>query len=237
MTRDSDLSATGVEGEGPLAPRVVEDPGPAVEESGGTLPPESEAENDAGSGDRVRDSAGTPRDETCGGESEGAETESDYSFDLPSEFGPEGSFPMGLDAERLEAFKPLARELNLSNAQAQKLVDLHARALQEGSQTLMQRHAETVETWSRETRTDPEIGGDKLEETLQLGNAALQQAFDAPTVELLKHFGLLNHPGFIRGLRSFGLIVSDDRFVESSGTAAPRSRAERMYPDMPKPQR
>ncbi|MGP1257196.1 MAG: hypothetical protein ACTS10_22470 [Kiloniellales bacterium] len=237
MTRESDSSATTAEEERPLVPGSEEDPGQTVEVSGGRTPPEFQAENDAGSGDRARDSAGSPGDETYGTESDGAEAESDYSFDLPPEFGPEGSFPMGLDAERLKAFKPLARELKLSNAQAQKLIDLHARALQEGSQTLMQCHAETVETWSRETRADPEIGGDKLEETLRLGNAALQQAFDASTQDLLKHFGLLNHPGFIRGLRSFGLIVSDDRFVESSGTAAPRSRAERMYPDMPKPQR
>ncbi|WP_119169031.1 hypothetical protein [Algihabitans albus] len=227
MTRDSESSATAAEGERPFVSGAEDGFGLTVEVPGGVTSPGAEADDDAGSGDRFGESA----------KSNGAEEESDYRFDLPPDVMPDGGVPAGLDAERLEAFKPLARELKLSNAQAQKLVDLHARALKQGTDLLMQRHAETVEDWTRQTRADPEIGGDKLEETLRLGNAAVQHAFDAPTIELLKHFGLLNHPGFIRGLRGFGRIVSDDHFVESSGTAAPRSRAERMYPDMPKPQR
>lgn len=225
MTRETETFATAAEEEGTSVPGAGDGFAQTIDRSGGAAP--SEADDDAGRGDRHDDPA----------ESGEAEGESDYSFDLPPDVMPDGEFPLGLDAERLEAFKPLARELKLSNAQAQKLVDLHARALKQGSDALMQRHAETVEGWTRQTRADPEIGGDKLEETLRYGNAAIQQAFDAPTIELLKHFGLLNHPGFIRGLSGFGRIVSDDHFVESSGTAAPRSRAERMYPDMPKPQR
>ena len=182
---------------------------------------EKQAE-DAGDGDR---------EEGDSDKSDKAKEEVPETYDLTAPEGQE------LDAEAVEAFTPLAKELGLSNAQAQKLTDLHAAAIQREGQATLDRHVEMVNGWSKETMADPEIGGDKLEETKRLGDAAVKHAFDAETVTLLKHFGLLNHPGFIRGMRGFGKIVTDDRFIQSTGHAAPRSRAERMYPDTPNPQR
>ena len=181
-----------------------------------------EEAKDAGDGDREGDGS----DDTDEAKSEVPET-----YELTAPEGQE------LDAEAVEAFTPVAKELGLSNEQAQELTDLYAQGLQRQTEGLMRQHQDTVAGWGNATRQDPEIGGDKLEESLRLGNAALKHAFDQPTQDLLKHFGLLNHPGFIRGMRGFGEIVTDDRFVQSTGKGAPRSLAERMYPNMTKPQR
>ena len=181
-----------------------------------------EEAKDAGDGDRGEGDSDKPDE---------AKEEVPETYELTAPEGQE------LDAAAVEAFTPIAKELGLTNAQAQKLTDLHAAAIQREGQATLDRHVEMVNGWSKETMADPEIGGDKLEETKRLGDAAVKHAFDAPTVELLTHFGLLNHPGFIRGMRDFGKIVTDDRFIQSTGQSAPRSLAERMYPDMNKPQR
>ena len=182
-------------------------------------------------GERAEDAGDGDRGEGDSDKSDKADEEVPETYELTAPEGQE------LDAAAVEAFTPIAKELGLTNAQAQKLTDLHAAAIQREGQATLDRHVGMVDGWSKETAADPEIGGDKLEETVRLGDAALKHAFDAPTIELLKHFGLLNHPGFIRGMRGFGKIVTDDRFIQSTGHAAPRSRAERMYPDMQNPQR
>ena len=167
---------------------------------------------DAGDGDR---------EEGDSDKSDKADEEVPETYELTAPEGQE------LDAEAVEAFTPIAKELGLTNAQAQKLTDLHAAAIQREGQATLNRHIGMVDGWSKETAADPEIGGDKLEETVRLGDAALKHAFDDDTVTLLKHFGLLNHPGFIKGMRDFGQIVTDDRFIQSTGKGAPRSQEER----------
>ena len=177
------------------------------------------------------------KDAGDGDREEGDSDKSDKADEEQVEYelkAPEG---LELDEQAVEAFLPVAQRLKLSNEDAQELTDLHAKALKHQNEQTLQRHIGMVDGWSKETAADPEIGGDKLEETVRLGDAALKHAFDAETVKLLTHFGLLNHPGFIRGMRSFGQIVTDDNFIQSTGHAAPRSLAERMYPDMNKPQR
>ncbi|MGP1254934.1 MAG: hypothetical protein ACTS10_11005 [Kiloniellales bacterium] len=173
--------------------------------------PKEEAK-DAGDGDRDEGDSDKPDE---------AKEEVPETYELTAPEGQE------LDAEAVEAFTPVAKELGLTNSQAQKLTDLHAKAMQRQGEVMLQRHGEMVAGWTKDSRSDPEIGGDKLDETLRLGKAAMQHAFDKPTQDLLKHFGLLNHPGFIRGMRDFGQIVTDDRFVESTGKGAPRTQEER----------
>ena len=220
-TQDSAAQATetgGATDQGDGAAKAADAPEQLL---GGEDAAKREADT-AGDGDREDDGSD---------KSDEAKEEVPEAYELTA---PEG---LELDAEAVEAFTPVAQKLKLSNEQAQELTDLYAQGLQRQTEGLMKQHQDTVAGWGNATRQDPEIGGDKLEESLRLGNAALKHAFDSETVELLKHFGLLNHKGFIRGMRGIGQIVTDDRFVQSTGKGAPRSLAERMYPDMPTPQR
>lgn len=162
-----------------------------------------------------------------GDRGEGDSDKSDKADEEQVEYelkAPEG---LELDEQAVEAFLPVAQRLKLSNEDAQELTDLHAKALKHQNEQTLQRHVEMVDGWTKATKADPDIGGDKLEETTRLGDAAVKHAFDAETVTLLKHFGLLNHPGFIKGMRDFGRIVTDDRFIQSTGKGAPRSQEER----------
>lgn len=187
---------------------------------GSTSADGEKADDGDASGDRPNDK---------GGDSDKSEEEAKaevIEYDLSA---PEG---MDLDSESLEAFAPLGNELGITNEGAQKLADLHVKGLQRQANGFVQAHHKMVAGWSEETRADPEIGQDKLDETLQLGDAGLQQLFDQDTIGLLKHFGMLNHVGFVRGMRRAGEIVSDDRLVTSEGKGAEPRLADRLYPDM-----
>ena len=230
----SDAAATDAEN-GAAAPETGAEANTAADTRGELLGGDKGADDGktilgSDAGEKAEDAGDGDRDDGSD-KSDEAKEEVPETYELTAPEGQE------LDAEAVEAFTPVAKELGLTNAQAQKLTDLHAAAMQRVGQATLDRHVEMVDGWTKATKADPEIGGDKLEETTRLGDAAIKHAFDAETVTLLKHFGLLNHPGFIRGMRGFGKIVTDDNFIQSTGHAAPRSLAERMYPDMNKPQR
>ncbi|HDX9033768.1 TPA: hypothetical protein ROV54_002825, partial [Staphylococcus aureus] len=74
-----------------------------------------------------------------------------------------------LDAEALKDFEPVARELNLTNEQAQKLVDAYPKILAGVQQRQADAWQAQTEEWAATVKADKEIGGDKL--TANLGVA------------------------------------------------------------------
>lgn len=122
-------------------------------------------------------------------------------------------------AADFEAFGALARELDLSQADAQKLVDYQAQ------------RTEAVRTgWLEAAKTDKEFGGDKLAENLGVAAKALD-AFGSPELnQLLIASGLGNHPEIIRAFYRAGKAISEDRIVTGVAPAAGRTLADRLYP-------
>lgn len=118
-----------------------------------------------------------------------------------------------------EAFGTLARELDLSQADAQKLVDFQA-----------QRTEAARAAWLEAAKTDKEFGGDKLAENLGVAAKALD-AFGSPELnQLLIASGLGNHPEIIRAFYRAGKAISEDRIVTGAAPAAGRTLADRLYP-------
>jgi len=183
-----------------------------------------EAEAKAPGGEQPGDqSADEPKREGAGeGDGEKADQSFEYEFELPD--------GMPVDEEGLEWAKTEFKELGVPPEKAKALVDRHVKGIEAAQQRQMAAWEQTKAEWAKQVRADPEIGGANLNETTRLGNAAIKTAgFDAETVELMKHAGLLGHPGFIRGMRKLGGFVSEDRFVEAAGAATERSIADRLY--------
>jgi hypothetical protein len=140
---------------------------------------------------------------------------------------PEGQV---FDAKVIGAFSEVAKELNLSNESAQKVLDKVAPALAE-------KQAELVETakaeWVETAKADKEFGGTKLDENLALAKKALD-TFGSPELRtLLNDSGLGNHPEIIRAFYRAGKAISEDSFVSGTrGTSETKSIAQRMYPNM-----
>lgn len=132
---------------------------------------------------------------------------------------------MTLDAAALEAFAPVAKQLNLTQAQAQELVDVFAAnvAAREAA-----RVAE-VTGWADAARADPEIGGAKFTEHLAAAQAALRQFQSPALVAMLNETGVGNHPEMIRLLAKVGRAIGEDKLVTGNAPARERTTAEVLY--------
>ncbi len=128
--------------------------------------------------------------------------------------------------------KHLARELNLPQAQAQKIADLGARQAQRWADAQAKAVNDASEAWLKATRSDAEVGGDKLNEALAAGRRAMD-AFGTPLLKsLLNETRLGNHPELIRFIARVGKAISDDTFVSGDRSAGTRGgdMASRLYP-------
>lgn len=134
-----------------------------------------------------------------------------------------------LDADALKDFEPVARELNLTNEQAQKLVDVY------GTKILPLVQKQQAEAWQKQTegwaesvKADKEIGGDKLTSSISTAQRALG-TFGTPELkEYLNATGLGNHPELIKVFVKVGKAMSEDGMVTGKESGQ-RSAAEVLY--------
>lgn len=135
-----------------------------------------------------------------------------------------------LDPDTLTAFSEVAKELNLPQDAAQKVLDKMAPAI-------AQRQAAQIEQirtdWAEASKADKEFGGDKLDQSLATARKALD-TFGSPELRaLLNDAGLGNHPEVIRFMFRAGKAISEDtKFV--GGKPAPQTKrdtASVLYPN------
>lgn len=133
-----------------------------------------------------------------------------------------------LDKEAVAAFEPIARELGLSNEQAQKIVDVYGSTIM--PQIAKQQEAawqKQVTEWAETVKADKELGSVE-----SIGNA--QKAMDQFGTPELKQYlndsGLGNHPELFRIFSRIGKAMSEDGFVGGSSENA-RSTADVLFGD------
>lgn len=126
--------------------------------------------------------------------------------------------------------KETAKALDLTQEQAQQLVDLnikHDKALTDQVTTESNK-------WLSELPSDKEFGGEKLSENLAIAKKAID-TFGTPELkQVLEQSRLGNHPELIRAFYRAGKAISQDtRFVAGgSGTApAKGDAATSLYPN------
>lgn len=133
-----------------------------------------------------------------------------------------------LDTEALKDFEPVARELNLTNEQAQKLVDAYPKILVGVQQRQAEAWQAQTEQWAADVKADKEIGGDKLTANLSAAQRALD-LFGSPELkEYLEGTGLGNHPELVKTFIKIGKAMSEDGMVDGSNQGQ-RSAAEVLY--------
>lgn len=114
------------------------------------------------------------------------------------------------DAEVVNAYSEVAKELNLSQDAAQKVLDKVAPVMQA-------RAAQQIEAlrngWAESAKADKEFGGEKLTENLAVAKKALDQFGSPELSKLLNESGLGNHPEIIRAFFKAGKAISEDRYV------------------------
>ena len=130
------------------------------------------------------------------------------------------------DPEVMTAYSQVAKELNLSQEAAQRLLDAVGPKMAE-------RQVAQIEAvrngWAESSKTDREFGGEKLSENLSVAKKALDQFGTAELRSLLNESGLGNHPEVIRFMYRAGKAISEDRIVTGAATQAksgPKSFAD-----------
>ena len=151
------------------------------------------------------------------------------AFDLPAEY--DGV----IDEQTMEGFSEVAKELDLSQAQAQKLVDYEVQR----QENLIDAYQHQADKWTEESKTDDEIGGADYE----LKQAKAVKAYDLLATDEFKSLmnpyhaidnpkglGLGNHPEVVRLFYRVGLKMSEDGLVvNDKGGESKLSREEVMY--------
>ena len=141
---------------------------------------------------------------------------------------------MEMDKALLDAALPDFKEMGLTQAKAQQVIDLFSTKI---GPAIAKRQVDAwqaeVDGWKQATMKDPEIGGTKFEKSvsdalrvINTVNPALKPVFD--------QYGLGNHPEFVRAFAKIAPLLNEDTIEKINRTDNKQlSIAQRMFPDLP----
>jgi len=127
--------------------------------------------------------------------------------------------PQELDSEVLTAFGDVAKELDLPQEDAQKVLNKVAPVIQERQAKMLE---QVRADWANESQSDEEFGGEALTENLNVAKQALDAFGTDAFKSLLQETGFGNHPEIIRFMYRAGKAISEDSYVGNSQGANPR---------------
>lgn len=187
-----------------------------------------EEQQQGGEQEQTGDDAATKESDQQEGEEESAdEVPESYDLKLPED--------SQLSDDELAKISDTAKELKLTNEQAQKLVDMQADA-----ESAFQEKAETkwkqlTESWVEEVKTDKDLGGDNFEQTMKLADTAMTQFATPEFKEALNESGYGNHPELVRVFARIGKVMAEDNPIGGQANqGGERSTADVLYPNMKK---
>lgn len=150
---------------------------------------------------------------------------------------PEG---VELDQEMLDEFSNVAKELNLSQENAQKLVDFGPKLLQKAQERQTQQWLEIREGWVKDLKADKEFGGEKFNETVERAKRALNTFGDEGLTKLLLPpekggTGFGDNDAIIKFLARVDKATSEDAIVDGGEPGKDnRGAADVLYPSQGK---
>lgn len=174
---------------------------------------------DENGGQQQADSKPAGEGEKPGEAKQGEEGKPDGDKKEPIEYDLKAPEGMQLDAEALDEFKGIAKELGLENESAQKLTDLGTKLAAKWEAKQVEAIQAAQAEWAEQSKTDKRFGGDALQENLGIAKKALDTFATPELKQLLDKSGLGNHPEVINAFYNVGKAISEDRFV--NGGKAP----------------
>ena len=136
-----------------------------------------------------------------------------------------------LEPETTAEFEAIAREFDLDNDQANKLVPLGVKLAQRIQTQQAEAHQTQVAQWADAVRNDKEMGGANFDATVNTAKKALDR-FGTPELKtLMDTSGFGNHPEIVRAFHRIGLAIADDKFVNapSGGGTSGKSAASVLF--------
>lgn len=220
MPQDANQGAGAEGGTGPAAS--------AGAEGATSTAPQSE-------GNLLTDAADAKEGEPNGAKPEG-ETKSDDDKKEPPEGAPESyedfTAPEGLkyDDQVMDAFKEVAKESNLSQEQAQHLLDKVAPVI---AQRQMSQIAEVSKQWADRSRSDKELSSDWNRSMADIARVRDRFAKNAdgsvdPDIAEFMNTPIGNHPGLLKLLARAGRAFGEADFPRGS-TAPEKDPLAALY--------
>lgn len=148
---------------------------------------------------------------------EGSQTVPDTYADFAM---PEG---VEVDSALMTEATLLFKELNLSQADAQKLVDFQASQAKASSEKQADTFNQLMNDWQESSKNDKEFGGDKFEENVKIAQSAVDKFGTPELKQLLEEHGVGNHPEVIRFMIKVGKLTAED---VPGATTTPQSKAQ-----------
>ena len=221
------MAETMMTGQGDTSAADNGEQGQTSEQETGAQETEETTTGQAGEGENGDKGEGTGEE----GSDAGEKGEGEDKPEVPEKYEwnkPEG-FEGELDEAALESFEPLAKELGLTQEQADKLVGIHAESLQKAHQQAAEQHSRQMEAWTKELRNDPEFGGAAFDGNIKSAQKAVEQFGSEGLKEALEETGLGNHPALVRTFAMIGKAISEDGFVSGGKSGGARSAADIFY--------
>lgn len=136
---------------------------------------------------------------------------------------------MTLEPETTTQFETVARELNLTNEQANKLLPLAGELVKRNVAMQQEAQVKQVQKWLDESKADTEFGGDKFDTNVTAVRAAVARFATPQLKELMDQTGLGNHPEVVRLFYRIGNAIADDKFVAAPPAAPKKSAASVLF--------
>ena len=154
-------------------------------------------------------------------ESKTSESEAPEGAPENYEFNPKvADAPQELDPEVLTAFGDVAKELNLPQEAAQKVLDKVAPVVQAKQAKALE---DAKAGWVNDSQSDEEFGGENFDANLKTAKSALDTFGNDALKSLLVETGFGNHPEIIRFMYRAGKAISEDSYVGNSDGANAKS--------------
>ena len=134
--------------------------------------------------------------------------------------------PEVLDPEVLTAFGEVAKELDLPQDAAQKVLDKVAPVIQARQAKAIE---QTKVEWANQSKSDQEFGGESLTDNLDVAKTSLDTFGTDALKSLLQESGLGNHPEVIRFMYRAGKAISEDSYVGNSEGAVGKSNVPKDF--------
>lgn len=141
-----------------------------------------------------------------------------------------------MDQGALEAFSPVAKELGMSQVNAQKLIDLYSSIQSKQAESIQKLFAEEHEKSIATVKADPEMGGNNYEANLKIACNVIVKYGSKDVLGAFAETGIGDNPDVIRMFLKIGKAMGEDSLVDKNdgGGAGvkPKSFGELLYNEM-----
>lgn len=144
----------------------------------------------------------------------------------------------------LQSFAPVLKDLNLTQEQAQKLVDVYAaqntRAATEFGTKLQDPKfaveqaglmlASHRDAWAAAVKADKDLGGAQFDANVQTAQRAMARFASPELKDLLNTTGLGNHPALLKLFVNVGKQIREDNPDYGASTSGRKPTIDVLYP-------